>query len=99
MVSTDRPSRLAPWLVYTGLRLLCFGVPLGVVYGLSGNLLLSAIIAAIVGVCLSVILLERWRHAVTEPMAARQSTVRRDEDIEDEAVDGQNASAAANPKP
>ena len=95
---------------YTLLRLLVFVVPLAVIYALSGNAILSAVIAAVIGFALSMILLNRQRGSVAERLSDRTSTRRviSDEAIEDEADDearagagteGQNDSAAASPRP
>ena len=101
-----RRRRVPAWLTYALLRLLLFAVPLVVVYLLGGNIVIAAVAAAIIGVCLSVILLHRQRAAVAAELqewrAGRRSDRRgtTDEDVEDEAVaDGQNANAAASPKP
>jgi hypothetical protein len=101
-----RRRRLPAWLTYTLLRLLFFAAPLVVVYLLGGNIVLAAIAAAIIGVCLSVIFLHRQRAEVAADLdawrTARRANRREptDEDVEDEASgDGQNASAAATPKP
>jgi membrane protein implicated in regulation of membrane protease activity len=87
------------------LRLLFFAVPLVIVYLLGGNITIAAAAAAIIGVCLSVILLHRQRSEVSRELeawrAARRANRRvpTDEDVEDDAAGGQNANAAASPKP
>lgn len=100
MAAPRTPSR--PWLAYSVLRLLFFGVPLAIVWGLSGNLVLSAVVGAVIGLCLSVVLLDRQRGAVAlrlERWAERRRPTS-DEAVEDEAVDGgQSASAPARPRP
>lgn len=102
---TDAPA--STWrtvLGYSVLRLLFFVAPLAVVYALSGNLLLSAVVAAAVGLALSIILLNRRRTAVSTVIATRVERRRPDSDeaIEDgdaPAGQGENDSAAASPKP
>jgi hypothetical protein len=101
-----RARRIPAWLTYTLLRLLFFAVPLVVVYLLGGNVVLAAIAAAIIGVCLSVIFLHRQRAQVAADLDAWRTAHKgdrrepTDEDVEDAAAgDGQNASAAASPKP
>jgi hypothetical protein len=100
-----RARRIPAWLTYTLLRLLFFVVPLVVVYLLGGNIVIAALAAAIIGVCLSVILLHRQRAEVAAELDAWRASrggSRRgptDEDVEDAASDGQSASAAASPKP
>lgn len=100
----QRNSIALAFVGYTALRLLVFVVPLVVIYALSGNAILSAIVAAVIGFALSMILLSRQRGSVAERLADRTATRRvvSDEAIEDEAVDGadgQNDSAAASPRP
>ena len=101
-MAEPRPSA-RPWLVYSLLRLACFGLPLLVVWGLSGNLLVSALIAAVIGLALSVVLLEPQRGALAVRLQwrAEQRRPGSDESIEDEAVEhGQgSASAAERPRP
>jgi hypothetical protein len=101
-----RRPRVPVWLTYSVLRLLLFAVPLVVVYLLGGNIVIAAASAAIIGVCLSVILLHRQRAAVAADLEARlgsrraNRTVPTDEDVEDAGTGaGQNANAAASPKP
>jgi uncharacterized membrane protein len=83
------------WLVFTTLRVLAFVVPLVVSYALGASLLLAALIAAIVGFCLSVIFLSRQRRAFSGELAelrrrpAKRTTpdVGEDEIVEDAVVD------------
>lgn len=92
------------WLTYTTLRLLFFAVPLVAVYLLGGNIVIAAAAGAVIGVCLSVILLHRQRAELAASLEARRAArladrrQRTDEDVED-AGPGQNASAAARPRP
>ena len=92
-------------MTYTVLRLVLFAVPLVVVYLLGGNIVIAAVAAAVIGVCLSVILLHRQRTEVAAELEARLSarranrTLPTDEDVEDAAAGDQNANAAASPKP
>jgi uncharacterized protein (DUF58 family) len=105
--------RSAPaWIVFTILRILAFAVPLVVAYALGANLVLAAVIAAIVGLCISVIFLSGQRRAFSgelaalrvRPEPARAPDTGEDELAEDAAIDSaaaQNgsASAAASPNP
>ncbi len=99
-----RTRRIPVWVTYSALRLLLFAVPLVVVYLLGGNIFIAAAAAAIIGVCLSVILLHRQRTEVAAELESWRATRRAnrreptDEDVEDDAA-GQNANAAASPKP
>jgi hypothetical protein len=100
-----RNSFAPAFLVYSLLRLAVFVVPLVVIYALSRNAILSAVLAAGIGFALSMILLARQRASVAQQLQDRSDTRRvlTDEAIEDEAVDeaadGQNDSAAASPRP
>lgn len=99
-----RNSIALAFVGYTLLRLLVFAVPLVVIYALSGNAVLSAVIAAVIGFALSMILLARQRGSVAERLGERTANRRviSDEAVEDDAVDsaeGQNDSAAASPRP
>jgi hypothetical protein len=96
--------------VFTVLRVLVFVVPLVVTMLLGASPLLAALIAAIVGLCLSLLFLSgsRGRYSSelaglrARPSAPRATSGTADEAAEDsalDAADGQNASAAANPKP
>jgi hypothetical protein len=100
-----RRRRVPVWLAYTVLRLLFFAVPLVVVYLVGGNIVIAALAAAVIGVCLSVILLHRQRAEVAAELeawrAGRMANRREptDEDAEDDVAGDQNANAAASPKP
>lgn len=100
-----RKRRIPVWLTYTVLRLLFFAVPLVAVTLLGGNLVVAAIAAAVIGVCLSVILLHRQRAEVAAELeawrTARRANRRKttDEAVEDDVARGQNANAAASPEP
>ena len=99
-----RPSFALAFVAYTALRLLLFLVPLGVIFALSGNILVSGVLAAIIGFALSWILLDRQRGAVAQLLRNRAENRRvvSDETAEDSVADevgGQNDSAAASPRP
>jgi hypothetical protein len=100
----QRPSFALAFVAYTALRLLVFLVPLAVIYALSGNPLVSAVLAAIIGFALSMILLDRQRGSVALLLKHRADTRRviSDETAEDavpDEVGDQNDSAAASPRP
>lgn len=99
-----RNSFALAFVAYSALRLAVFVVPLVIIYALSGNAVLSAVLAAVIGFALSMILLVRQRGSVAERLQERSAGRRRisDEAIEDDVVDGaagQNDSAAARPSP
>lgn len=95
------PSFASAFLVYTALRLVLFVVPFAAIYAVSGNSLVSAVLAAVIGFALSMILLEAQRGSVIQVLR-RRSEKRRvvsDETSEDDDVEDQNDSAAASPRP
>jgi uncharacterized membrane protein len=87
--------RIPAWVAYTVLRVLAFVVPLVVSYELGASLLLAALIAAIVGLCISVIFLSRQRRAFSgeiadlrsRPEAPRKPDAGEDELVEDAVVE------------
>lgn len=91
------------WLAYSLLRLACFGIPLLIVWGFSRNLQVSAVLAAVIGLALSVVLLEPQRGALAVRLQRRADQRRpsSDEAIEDEAGERRqgSASAAESPRP
>jgi hypothetical protein len=99
-----RPSFALAFVAFSVLRILLFAVPLVVIYALSGNPVLSAVLAAVIGFALSMILLDRQRGSVAQVLSQRAANRRviSDEAAEDDVVagpEGQNDSAAASPKP
>lgn len=77
------------WVVYTVLRVLAFAVPFGILVALRVDWWWAAVIAAVIGFCLSYILLRSPREAVARSLAeARASAGKRgdDEAAEDDAV-------------
>lgn len=79
------------WVTYTVLRLLVFVVPLVVLLLLHVDAWIAVIAAALVGLCLSYVLLRRPREAVSRDLyAARhrdKPLVREDDEVEDAVVD------------
>lgn len=74
------------WLLYTALRVLAFAIPFGILYAIGLEWWISALIAAVVGFCVSYIFLRRQRDAVAlQIVAAREGGTkpRADEDAED----------------
>lgn len=75
------------WVVYTVLRVLTFAVPFGVLVALGLDWWWAAPLAAVIGFCLSYVLLRRPREAVARALAdARASAGTRgsDETAEDD---------------
>ncbi len=79
------------WLWYTLIRLAAFVIPLGLLLLLGIDVVVAAVVAAIIGLCVSYIFFAKWRSAIsTELFESRQhksSASKRDEDVEDSAVD------------
>ena len=84
-------KKIPAWLSYSLLRLAAFAVPLVILLWLGLDPWIAAVVAAIIGVCVSYIFFARWRSQVsTEIYDARKhvkSASSVDEDIEDQAVD------------
>ncbi|PII87891.1 hypothetical protein BMH32_12555 [Leucobacter sp. OLJS4] len=76
------------WLVYIVLRLLFFVVPFAALMLIGWTWWLSAIVATLAAVSLSVIFLNRQRSAASESIYAWRTKERTEDDvIEDDAVD------------
>lgn len=76
------------WLVYIVLRLVFFVVPFAALMLIGWTWWLSAIVATLAAVSLSVIFLNRQRSAASESIYAWRTKERTEDDvIEDDAVD------------
>ncbi|KKI18762.1 MULTISPECIES: DUF4229 domain-containing protein [unclassified Leucobacter] len=83
------------WLVYVVLRLVFFVVPFAALMLIGWTWWLSAIVATLAAVSLSVIFLNRQRSAASESIYAWRTKERTEDDvIEDEAVDATESGAA-----
>ncbi|MFF1571499.1 DUF4229 domain-containing protein [Leifsonia sp. NPDC058292] len=84
-------KRIPSWVTYSVLRLLLFAVPLAILLVLRIDWWIAVIAAALIGLCLSYVILRKPRDAVARDLyAARHretpaTTV--DDDTEDAAVD------------
>ena len=82
-----------PWLYYSVLRVLMFAVPLAVLLSLGFWPWAAAVIAALLGLCLSYLLLGKSRESVARDLyRARhpdKETAHPDSEIEDLAVNAQ----------
>jgi len=82
---------VAPWLYYSVLRVLMFAVPLAILLSLGFWPWAAAVIAALLGLCLSYLLLSRSRESVARDLyrARHPDTdhVNPDSEIEDSALD------------
>ncbi|WP_105035410.1 DUF4229 domain-containing protein [Cryobacterium aureum] len=81
---------VAPWLYFSVLRVLMFAVPLAILLSLGFWPWASAVIAALVGLCLSYLLLGKSRESVARDLyQARhpdKEPVNPDSEIEDSAL-------------
>jgi len=74
------------WLIYSALRVLAFAIPFGILYALGLEWWISALIAAVVGFCVSYVLLRSQRDRVAlRIVEARAGSTKpqADEDAED----------------
>jgi hypothetical protein len=74
------------WLLYTALRVLAFAIPFGILSAIGLEWWIAAPIAAVVGFCLSYVLLRTQRDRVALRIVearAAAGTPRADEDAED----------------
>ena len=74
------------WLLYTALRVLAFAIPFGILYAIGLEWWIAALIAAVVGFCVSYVLLRTQRDRVALRIAEARAGSRRpqaDEDAED----------------
>ncbi len=79
------------WVTYTVLRLLLFVVPLVILLLLHVDAWIAVVAAALIGLCLSYVLLRRPREAVARDLYAvrhrEKPVVSDDDEAEDSAVD------------
>lgn len=79
------------WVTYTVLRLLLFVVPLVVLLLLHVEAWIAVVAAALIGLCLSYLLLRRPRDAVSRDLYAvrhrEKPLVSADDEAEDSAID------------
>ena len=89
---------VAPWLYYSVLRVLMFAVPLTILLAMGFWPWAAAVIAALLGVCLSYLFLGKSREAVARDLyKARhpdQEPVNLDSEIEDSALNGAESTSA-----
>lgn len=89
---------VAPWLYYSVLRVLMFAVPLAILLSLGFWPWAAAVIAALLGLCLSYLLLGRSRESVARDLyRARHpdtESVNPDSAIEDQALNAEERSSS-----
>ena len=87
------------WLTYSALRVLMFAVPLAVLLLLGLKVWIAAVLAAVIGVCLSYLFLRSSRSALSRDLyAARHRetpATHIDADTEDAAIRAEDAAARA----
>ncbi|HEV7812002.1 MAG TPA: DUF4229 domain-containing protein [Leifsonia sp.] len=87
------------WVTYSVLRLLLFAVPLAIMLILRIDWWIAVIAAALIGLCLSYVVLRKPRDAVARDLyAARHRTAPAttvDDDSEDAAIDASTTSTTA----
>lgn len=85
------------WVVYVVLRLVFFAVPFAALMLIGWSWWLSAIVATLAAVSLSVIFLNRQRSAASESIYTWRTKERTEDDvIEDEAVDAADPASSEN---
>lgn len=93
------------WLTYTVLRLGLFAIPLGILLAIRMPWPFAIIVAALIGLCLSYLLLPKQRHAVAEDLhriRSSQRPVKRSidelvEDTIDDNVSGEELATTPQP--
>ncbi len=84
-------KNLPAWLPYTLLRLVSFVLPLSILLALGVEGWISALVAAVIGACVSYIFFARSRNAVAaqifEARHREKPLVHADDEAEDAAVD------------
>jgi uncharacterized membrane protein YphA (DoxX/SURF4 family) len=76
-----------PWVQYSLLRIAIFAIVLVVLLLLGVQPILSAVVAAVIGLCVSYIFFGTLRNAVAADLAARRANVAPPRDVDAEAED------------
>ncbi|MCU1506299.1 MAG: hypothetical protein JWP05_1268 [Microbacteriaceae bacterium] len=90
LVAVKSVKSLRPWIVYTAIRVVLFGIALTILLLLSVNPIIAAVAAAVVGLCISYIFFRGKRDEVARDIVARRSvttTKDPDNDLENEVLD------------
>ena len=96
LLYTGRVKRIPPVVYYTVLRLLTFAVPLTVLLLLGIEPWIATVLAALIGLSVSYIFLQRPRHAVARDLYELRHGTRKVADDED-AEDSVSDAAASDP--
>lgn len=87
------------WITFTVVRLLAFFVPLIALLAIQVNPWVAAVLAAVIGLCVSFIFLRRPRESVAreiyEARHADKPVVREDDEVEDAVLDAQAETSQA----
>jgi hypothetical protein len=89
LVAVKFVKSLRPWIVYSALRIVVFGIALAILLLLQVNWIIAAVVATAVGLCISYIFFRGLRNEVALDIVARRSQKIRDpdNDLENEALD------------
>jgi uncharacterized MnhB-related membrane protein len=89
LVAVKSVKSLRPWIVYTAIRVVLFGIALTILLLLSVNPIIAAVAAAVVGLCISYIFFRGKRDDVALDIVARRSVKTKDpdNDLENEVLD------------
>lgn len=89
LVAVKSVKSLRPWIVYTAIRVVLFGIALTILLLLSVNPIIAAVAAAVVGLCISYIFFRGKRDEVALDIVARRSVKTKDpdNDLENEVLD------------
>jgi hypothetical protein len=89
LVAVKFVKSLRPWIVYSTLRIVVFGIALAILLLLHVNPIIATVVAAIVGFCISYIFFRGKRNDVALDIVARRSLKIKDtdNDLENEVLD------------
>jgi D-alanyl-lipoteichoic acid acyltransferase DltB (MBOAT superfamily) len=89
LVAVKFVKSLRPWIVYSALRIVVFGIALAILLLLHVNWIVAAVVATVVGVCISYIFFRGLRNDVALDIVARRSLKIKDSDndLENEVLD------------
>lgn len=80
-------KRIPAWLTYTLLRLVFFVVPFAVLWAVGFEAWMAAILAAVIGLSLSIIFLSKFRNATSTSIAKARDLRTPHVNVDEEAED------------
>jgi divalent metal cation (Fe/Co/Zn/Cd) transporter len=86
-------GKVKPWVQYSIVRLVSFAIAFAVLMLVGVEWWLAAIIAAVIGLCISYIFFGKLRDAVALDFAGRRASPRPDTDADAEAEDAEVAAS------